>query len=194
MVVDTKLKKPCTAGTHGLVKRGRTLPRSNPEDGIQSGAHVIVSARRRRAILFLDLDNVKRLIDHYGHHAGDEVLRGVAKTLKDHVSGAGIAGRSGNEEFLVTASGLSKHDARRLAQSAVTSVRDAEFPGLAPLRPVTCGVCTMWGELESDVTTERLIADILLRVFQRRAFHQADDAVAASRVGASVHGTDDRHG
>jgi len=108
-------------------------------------------------VLFLDLDNFKRLNDQFGHQAGDDVLRGVAETLKDEIPGAGIVGRYGGEELLVAVSGLTEDDARRLAESVVTSVRDMEFPGLGLPGPVTCSVGAVWGELASDMTADGLI-------------------------------------
>ena len=48
----------------------------------------------------LDLDNFKFVNDAYGHHAGDQVLMHVGKTLSDSLDGLGIAGRFGGDELL----------------------------------------------------------------------------------------------
>lgn len=52
-------------------------------------------------IAYLDVDYFKQINDRYGHAAGDEVLRCVAKSLKSHTRAIDIAARFGGEEFLI---------------------------------------------------------------------------------------------
>ncbi len=51
-------------------------------------------------ILFMDIDNFKRVNDCYGHQAGDDVLRVVAKTLISTTRSFDLVGRWGGEEFI----------------------------------------------------------------------------------------------
>jgi diguanylate cyclase (GGDEF)-like protein len=48
-----------------------------------------------------DLDFFKRVNDTYGHLAGDEILRLVARAVKNTVRSYDILGRYGGEEFVV---------------------------------------------------------------------------------------------
>ena len=53
------------------------------------------------AVLMLDLDKFKNVNDTYGHIAGDDVLKEVAKRLKDNVRGSDEVYRFGGEEMCV---------------------------------------------------------------------------------------------
>ena len=107
---------------------------------------------------FLDIDNFKRLNDTLGHQAGDEVLKGLAETLKGCVPNAGIVGRYGGEEFLLVVPGLTEPNARKLAEDVVASVRDTQFPGLGLPGPVTCSLGAIWGTPDGKMPAEDLIA------------------------------------
>ncbi len=52
-------------------------------------------------LIFLDLDHFKRVNDTHGHDQGDEVLRGVAWVLREHVRAVDLPCRYGGEEFAV---------------------------------------------------------------------------------------------
>ena len=53
-------------------------------------------------ILFVDVDCFKQINDGHGHHAGDLVLKHVARTIRDSVrSESDFVGRFGGDEFIV---------------------------------------------------------------------------------------------
>jgi diguanylate cyclase (GGDEF)-like protein len=51
------------------------------------------------ALVMLDVDHFKRLNDTFGHQTGDDVLRRVAKVLRDSARTYDLAARYGGEEF-----------------------------------------------------------------------------------------------
>lgn len=53
------------------------------------------------AIIIIDVDNFKRINDHYGHMAGDQALTGAAAAIKKLFRTNDIVGRIGGDEFLI---------------------------------------------------------------------------------------------
>lgn len=52
-------------------------------------------------LIMIDLDNFKMINDTYGHAAGDEALKLVAKTLQEHIRTMDVASRLGGDEFVL---------------------------------------------------------------------------------------------
>ncbi|HEX2981682.1 MAG TPA: GGDEF domain-containing protein, partial [Anaerolineaceae bacterium] len=53
------------------------------------------------SLIILDIDDFKRVNDHYGHRAGDQVLQTVTQALDGQLRDSDIIGRYGGEEFTI---------------------------------------------------------------------------------------------
>lgn len=83
--------------------------------------HAIASAQRRGktnfAVLFLDLDRFKMVNDSLGHHAGDMLLKVVARELQHIVRAKDTVARLGGDEFVILIEDLeSKAEAYEIAE------------------------------------------------------------------------------
>ena len=89
--------------------------------GFQRELHAAVAAARRydeRGVLvYVDLDGFKPVNDTYGHAAGDEVLRRVARTLNDNVRETDFVGRMGGDEFAVLLTRTTWEDGLKRAEA-----------------------------------------------------------------------------
>ncbi len=62
---------------------------------------------RKAALLLVDLDGFKQVNDTFGHIAGDEVLKEVARRLLHYVRETDTVSRQGGDEFIVILSEIS---------------------------------------------------------------------------------------
>ncbi len=68
------------------------------------------------SFLMMDLDRFKNINDTYGHLAGDEVLRTVAKEIVEEIRAIDLVGRYGGEEFAVFLPQTSREGAMAVAE------------------------------------------------------------------------------
>ncbi|TDD31904.1 GGDEF domain-containing protein [Nonomuraea terrae] len=91
----------------------------------------IVRARRTGdslALLIIDIDHFKRVNDAHGHLVGDQVLVGVASTLRGQLRDYDVVGRFGGEEFVVLLPGADNVEARQVAERLRTHVSLMAIP------------------------------------------------------------------
>ncbi len=78
------------------------------------------------AVLFLDLDHFKEINDSLGHHAGDLLLKEVAKMLESAIRGSDTVARLGGDEFTILVDNLHTIDAvGDIIQKIMSNVKKA---------------------------------------------------------------------
>lgn len=101
------------------------------------------------AIVMLDLDLFKQINDRYGHQAGDEALRMVARRITGSMRDTDITGRCGGEEFMVVLPATDAEGARLWAERLREALASRPVVHKGREIPVTAslGVSAAQGEL-----------------------------------------------
>ncbi len=102
------------------------------------------AARRARyggdlSVVLADVDRFKAINDSYGHAAGDEVLKAVAKALAGGMRGADSLARYGGDEFLVLLPATGSEDAE-IARTRLAEVLAKAGTAHVPPFSVSLGV------------------------------------------------------
>ena len=126
------------------------------EEGL---SHEVSRSQRDGAplgLLFIDVDHFKRINDRYGHPAGDQVLRELARRIRFSLRDVDGLYRYGGEEFVALLPGCSADEAAKAAERvrlAVEALRPGEG-GLPESMTVSLGVA---GFPRPFPTAERLV-------------------------------------
>ena len=70
---------------------------------VATGEALMAEPGTRHLVAMIDVDEFKAVNDRHGHGTGDRALVVLAERLLDAVSGAGVVGRIGGDEFAVLA-------------------------------------------------------------------------------------------
>ncbi len=96
----------------------------------ETTAHEMKLANRYKtsfSIIFFDLNDFKPINDNFGHHAGDEVLQKVAKSISTHIRSSDSLGRWGGDEFLITLPQTNISQANTLINLLQSHLKNIEF-------------------------------------------------------------------
>jgi len=98
---------------------------------------------RRFALAIIDIDHFKDLNDSYGHQAGDNVLRFVARALLANARNADVIGRFGGDEFVAIVRDVDERQAEGAAERLCKSMLEIDLQqciGADILGNITCSV------------------------------------------------------
>ena len=142
-----------------LADRDPMLPLLNRRAFVRELGRALAVSRRygdEAALVYLDMDGLKRINDAHGHAAGDAALAAVAATLVESVRESDLVGRLGGDEFAVLLARAPLGEAHGKAQALVQAVSDAPlvFEGCAIPLSVSAGV----RPLDPQATAAELLA------------------------------------
>ncbi len=79
------------------------------------------------SIVYIDVNDLKEINDNFGHVAGDEALKHVAKVLVDNVREIDQIGRLGGDEFCVILDEADTNSAKEKADELARAITDSPF-------------------------------------------------------------------
>ena len=129
----------------------------------------ITRARRHEralcAVMF-DVDFFKRINDHYGHLAGDYVLRELAQLVQSRIRRDEVFARYGGEEFVIILPETLLDGAVALAESLRVKVAEHRFSFQGERIPVTISMgCAL---METEDTAAQLIQRVDEKLFEAK--------------------------
>jgi diguanylate cyclase (GGDEF)-like protein len=116
-VLVASLAKANTELTHMALHDGLTrLPnRVLLEDRLNQAIETARRAKRRFAVMFIDLDGFKGINDAYGHQIGDRLLLQLSSNLMESLRSEDTVARLGGDEFVVITAIDAPEDAANIA-------------------------------------------------------------------------------
>jgi diguanylate cyclase (GGDEF)-like protein len=93
-------------------------------------------------VMFIDLDDFKRINDKHGHDTGDEVLRAIGRAMYASIRTTDFAARLGGDEFAI----LFPETGGGAARDIAGKIRNAVAAALAPYRyrtTLSIGIATL---------------------------------------------------
>jgi len=90
-----------------------------------SAAELTKQQQQAMGVLLLDIDHFKSVNDRYGHAAGDEALRVVARVLRHSIRPGDTVGRYGGEEFAMLLPGTDLASALAIAERVRANIAAA---------------------------------------------------------------------
>jgi diguanylate cyclase (GGDEF)-like protein len=125
---------------------------------------------RPLCVIMADLDLLRNINNTYGHLAGDEVLKGVAKILQNSVREYDTVARFGGEEFVILMPETSLETSYHRAEEIRHAIEKTAFPIQTSATPIQVTISMgIAGREQSDQTIEEII-------------HNADTALYHSKL------------
>jgi diguanylate cyclase (GGDEF)-like protein len=82
---------------------------------------------RQTCYAIIDIDHFKKINDTYGHSAGDQVLKSLARMLQQQLRRSDIIGRCGGEEFGILLPNCDMANAERIIESLRSKFAESSY-------------------------------------------------------------------
>jgi diguanylate cyclase (GGDEF)-like protein/PAS domain S-box-containing protein len=178
VTVDVTPRKNAERELHEVLRHEQELARTDALTGLTNrrqffelaSRQLALSLRSRRSLslALFDVDLFKEINDRFGHAAGDEVLREVARrAVEGSLRDVDVVARIGGDEFVALLPDCGSEQARAVAERIRAAV--AASPVAAPAGEVA-------------VTISAGVASAALGDTLERLLHRADEALYAAKA------------
>jgi diguanylate cyclase (GGDEF)-like protein len=104
------------------------------------------------SLIMIDIDNLKKINDAYGHRTGDKVIREIGKRIKECIRQIDTAARYGGDEFAVILPNTSLSDATVVAERMVEVV--SRSPISWKREQISLSISVGLGQFDADTNPE----------------------------------------
>lgn len=120
------------------------------------------------SIIFVDLDNLKKVNDIYGHKAGDQFICLAAGTLKMHLREIDIIARWGGDEFVIGLINVSEKEAAAVAEKLKKKIELINIDGVHVKFGASFGVISAKDHHEQISNLYELIEEADLAMYEAK--------------------------
>lgn len=107
-------------------------------------------------ILFLDMDRLKYINDHFGHEQGDMAIKIIAHAILHHSSAEAVPVRTGGDEFVIFLPQRDEEQMRAMIEEIRKEIRE-EATGLNLPFELTVSI----GCIQTDMNTDKTLDDYI---------------------------------
>ena len=104
------------------------------------------------SLIMVDVDNLKKINDDYGHRAGDKVIKEISKRIKECIRQIDTAARYGGDEFAVILLNTSLIDASVVAKRMVDAV--SKIPTAWNKEKIALSISVGLGQYDAQASPE----------------------------------------
>ncbi len=125
------------------------------------------ASNRPFSLVFLDMDNFKRVVDTYGHLNGSQVLKEVAKTLQDSLEEPAFGVAYGGDEFVLVLPETDKEEALNRVRDVRANMKKTTYlenKGLAVRISASFGIATFPDDAADRDSLLALADEALFRI------------------------------
>ena len=92
------------------------------------------------SVFLVDIDHFKQVNDTYGHQIGDQVIRNVARTMRENAPETAVIGRLGGEEFAMIMPMADRRASLAYAEALRISIEQQDHSGISGGNRVTVSI------------------------------------------------------
>jgi diguanylate cyclase (GGDEF)-like protein/PAS domain S-box-containing protein len=123
------------------------------------------------SLLFMDMDNFKKVVDAHGHLNGSKALSEVARTIKASIRRPCFGVAYGGDEFVIVLPGFTKSRARRKAEHIRSRMKKTDYlesEGLRVKLSASIGLATFPDDVDNRTGLLALADKAMFRIKQHR--------------------------